>query len=1107
MEPEMITTVALISPYTRIRLLCTQSPFLQAYDDGLRVRELRENQQGLSHSSSDSDITDDDKFCVDVDFLRSLDPKEWKDQDHYAVLGLKKLRFNATDDDIKRAYRKIVLIHHPDKRKAKGEEVRQDDDYFTCITRAYEILGTPLKRRSYDSVDPDFDDNLPTQSEIEKDFFRTMDKYFTLNSRWSERKNVPNIGVTTADRDYVDNFYNFWYNFESWREYSYLDEEDKERGQDRDERRWIEKQNKAIRAKRKKEEMSRIRALVDLAYNNDPRIGRFKQEEKEKRMVAKRAKQDAIQAQKAEEERLIREAALAKVKAEEEEQKRIEGIRLEREQQKKALKKERKTLRDLAKSNNYYADGDDKIRVKNMEGVEKICELMKAMELQEFNRELQAGGQEVFLRVLQETEVKLEEERRAMFQKNTPSSTLNTALKMVDKNTMWSPENMQILIKAVNLFPAGTAQRWDVIANFMNMHSPTATSYKYTSRDVLNKAKDLQSGDFSKSVLKAQANDNAFESFEKNKKELKVVDKAEISVKDGEASDAKKTPEVNGSADKEPKTWTKEEQALLEQAIKTYPISTPERWDRIAECIPNRTKKECLKRVKELVDRVIYSSLYEVVVDFTRDYDVIRKALGKVDHYDKTCLENVLHAINSILLSNWGVQSHCQIIVFTDCGLGFGSTSLTNVIQRIITTKQPLPFGPPSKLNFVCLGNQQENQFAEATKVYQNLLDMSGQKGQLFIPKIQDTIEYVKIKKEDKYSTSSGNDDDVVKVEIPTSAGLSRLNIKETIERLCDLNFRPFEAILNCGSYFKLECPVLVWPPPLPQTSVDMLGIETTRNISRRIEVCGFISISDIGSPMSTSRHLLMPKREERKGGEKRKSSGETDYERLEVEIKNFYAKGETASDDEVAGSSGGNESTRESICVLLHGALKIENMAALVLLGDNWFGFIYSYADSKKKSNMMLTVLPQGSDVVPWLGDLRLLGTVEDLLPGETLSQFPVKPDKRSYSQNCVVWIKQSGIQSDVQKVLRHAKKLPEKTQHFYKELNRIRRAALSLGFVELLEGLACIFEREIPMLPPNASPDCALQLKHAAMELKKFNLSRDLKHSIIPYPTKYNQ
>lgn len=44
--------------------------------------------------------------------------------------------------------------------------------------------------------------------------------------------------------------------------------------------------------------------------------------------------------------------------------------------------------------------------------------------------------------------------------------------------------------------------------------------------------------------------------------------------------------------------WSPEEQRLLEQALKTYPVSTPDRWDRIAECVPNRTKKDCMRRYK-----------------------------------------------------------------------------------------------------------------------------------------------------------------------------------------------------------------------------------------------------------------------------------------------------------------------------------------------------------------------------------------------------------------------------------------------------------------------------------------------------------------------------
>ena len=73
----------------------------------------------------------------------------------------------------------------------------------------------------------------------------------------------------------------------------------------------------------------------------------------------------------------------------------------------------------------------------------------------------------------------------------------------------------------------------------------------------------------------------------------------------------------------------------------------------------------------------------------------------------------------------------------------------------------------------------------------------------------------------------------------------------------------------------------------------------------------------------------------------------------------------------------------------------------------------------------------------------------------------------KPSYSSSPVVWIRQASLQSDIQKVLRHARKMPEKTPHFYKELNRIRKAALSIGFYELMDGVASIFEKECAILP----------------------------------------
>lgn len=359
---------------------------------------------------------------------------------------------------------------------------------------------------------------------------------------------------------------------------------------------------------------------------------------------------------------------------------------------------------------------------------------------------------------------------------------------------------------------------------------------------------------------------------------------------------------------------------------------------------------------------------------------------------------------------------------------------------------------------------------------------------------------------------------------------LGRTAMFEMIEKLCESNFKPFEVILKCGGYFRLECPVLLWPPPQlyqVQSIENDKPVASHLVLANKLEICGYLSLTDIGSPSSLSRHLIIPKverekpnrRSSDKPGTAAKLSTEKsskldinnvnyEFEKLEQDIRDFYTKevkdneGDAATEDNDKTTSLApavlNEMQKESMCVLLHGALKVENLAALVLLNDNWYGFIYSYADTKKKSNLMLNILPPGNNVIPWLGDLQMLGFAEDLLPNETAA-FPVKADKRSYSQSCVVWINRISLQSDIQKVLRHAKKMPEKTQHFYKELNRIRRAALSIGFVELLEAMATLFDKEAINLAAN--PECTIQLKHASLELRKPS-NRDLKISIVPVP-----
>lgn len=83
-----------------------------------------------------------------------------------------------------------VLKHHPDKRSLKGQHVVcVDEDYFTCIIKAYEQLGiSELKRRAYDSVDPLFDDSIPDEKQINSsNFFETFNCVFQRNSRYVYR--------------------------------------------------------------------------------------------------------------------------------------------------------------------------------------------------------------------------------------------------------------------------------------------------------------------------------------------------------------------------------------------------------------------------------------------------------------------------------------------------------------------------------------------------------------------------------------------------------------------------------------------------------------------------------------------------------------------------------------------------------------------------------------------------------------------------------------------------------------------------------------------------------------------------------------------------------
>ncbi|PAA48018.1 hypothetical protein BOX15_Mlig023100g2, partial [Macrostomum lignano] len=64
---------------------------------------------------------------------------------HYEVLGV---AMDATEQEVKRAYRKLALLCHPDKNPSASGAA---SEAFKALVSAFEVLSDPIRRRQYDS--------------------------------------------------------------------------------------------------------------------------------------------------------------------------------------------------------------------------------------------------------------------------------------------------------------------------------------------------------------------------------------------------------------------------------------------------------------------------------------------------------------------------------------------------------------------------------------------------------------------------------------------------------------------------------------------------------------------------------------------------------------------------------------------------------------------------------------------------------------------------------------------------------------------------------------------------------------------------------------------
>jgi len=445
-----------------------------------------------------------------------------------------------------------VLQYHPDKN------INVDDTIFKKITAANDVLGDPKKRRVYDSQD-EFDDSIPTGNE--GNFYQIFGDAFERFGRWSSVRPLPKLGDDNTSFDQVKKFYDFWFSFKSWRDFSADDEFDFNEAESREEKRWMERQNERERRKKKKEESAKVFKLADTAEKLDPRLKKRRDQLMEEKRKQKEVKQEAARKRKEEEEQ---KEAEEKAKKEEEEKKKAEEVAQKQKQKaldNKKLRKLRTKLRTLCGSLSWNP---------SPESVEIICNKLSLSKMTALVKSLESDPPDVSKKLFDE-ELRVKEEKEI---KGESSS-----------GKPWTEDELSLLAKAVSKYPGGVHERWQLIADFIGTRSV---------KEIIAKTKEAKY--IPNKVTNLGVVPDAFERFAKIKKATPQEINSPLSMRDEGEFPAEKTAI--------PSDWTGDEQKLLEKALTTFPSTLKDRWDKIAESIPGRTKKECIERYKYLVQQI-----------------------------------------------------------------------------------------------------------------------------------------------------------------------------------------------------------------------------------------------------------------------------------------------------------------------------------------------------------------------------------------------------------------------------------------------------------------------------------------------------------------------
>eukprot|EP01130_Rhizamoeba_saxonica_P015213 TRINITY_DN6786_c0_g1_i1.p1 TRINITY_DN6786_c0_g1~~TRINITY_DN6786_c0_g1_i1.p1 ORF type:complete len:435 (-),score=106.30 TRINITY_DN6786_c0_g1_i1:35-1339(-) len=425
---------------------------------------------------------------------------------------------------------------------------------FKKIQEAYEFLSDPKKKIQFDSQEP-FDNSVPSASDLDDNltnFFEVFEPVFERNAKWSVSRKIPTLGNLDTEWSHVEKFYDFWFHFKTWKDFSYLDEYDPEEASCREERRWIDRRNNKIRNKNLVAERARIRGLVETCYKYDPRVKAKKNEEKLVREQKRQARIDRAIKKKEKEEKRLNEARLQKEEEERVNREKIEQERKHIKKQKKALQRRKNRLRSFGEN---YKFSVEKINYMcNFYNLEEFNELFEKMEGKN-KREIFAilNQSHDSLKLVIENREKIDQEHKR--RKNREEFN-------------WTEEEEVLLSKAIARYPEATRGRWKKIQSFIGGNKSVEL--------IIARVKYQTKTSGSRRTLAEQYQEHS-----------------------NASTDVQTTEESTSTPIDD---WTPTEQKSLELALKKFPSSLgKERWKSISKAVPGRSRRECIQRYKHIL--------------------------------------------------------------------------------------------------------------------------------------------------------------------------------------------------------------------------------------------------------------------------------------------------------------------------------------------------------------------------------------------------------------------------------------------------------------------------------------------------------------------------